>query len=297
MAVPPRRTTRQVFPPVNRCIYCDASNVELTDEHIIPFSLGGIMELPKSSCKPCAKITHAFEYTCARQIFGKFRIRHNIKTRRKKERPTHLTALATDSTGNPKEVILRAADYPTELFLYKFKIAKALIGMPPSANIPLEWEPIGIGSHDEMVAFEKRHGGAFTARVVMQPIEFGRLLAKIAHSYAVAELGLNSFFPLTLDVILGRTDDISYVVGGSYEIAPRVPDAGHLTSIEYRVDPYMKKSLIIVNIRLFASIHTPSYHVVVGRIQEAQHVTTLFDKLQNSPSVQFMLPPGKFHPR
>lgn len=300
MSVPPRRSTRQVFPPVNRCIYCGASNVELTDEHIIPFSLGGIMELPKSSCKPCAKITHEFEYTCARQIFGKFRIRHNIKTRRKKERPTHLTALATIGRGTSeqsiKEVTLSASEYPTELFLYKFKTANVLLGIPPSVNT-LEWEPIGIGSHDEMTAFEKKHGGEFTVRTKMVPIAFGRMLAKIGHSFAVAYLGLDSFQPMTLDVILGRTDNISHVVGGSWEIEPPVPDAGHLVSLEYRIEPYIKRSLILVNIRLFASISTPSYHVVVGRIQEAQHVKTAFEQMKNAPAIQVMLPPGKFPPR
>src|SRR5262245_41766279 len=161
MSIPPRQSTRQVFPPVNRCIYCGASNIVLTDEHIIPFSLGGIMELPKSSCKPCAKVAHEFEYTCARQIFGKFRIRHNLKTRRKKERPTHLTAAAVSPTGKSKQVVLSAQEYPTELFLYKFKTGNRLLGIPASVNT-LEWELVGVSNHEETIAFEKAHGGAFT---------------------------------------------------------------------------------------------------------------------------------------
>lgn len=201
MSISPLRTTRLVFAPVNRCIYCGAVDVELTDEHIIPFALGGIMELPKSSCKRCAKITQTFEHTCARQVFGKFRIRHNIRTRRKKERPTHLEAFVTTNANKPgqvtKKITVDASEYPTELFLYKFKKAGALLGLPPTLNT-LEWEVIGIANPSEMAAFERKHGGQFATRTKMVPIQFGRMLAKIGHSFLVSQIGLNSFHPTTL---------------------------------------------------------------------------------------------------
>ena len=68
------------YPPVGRCIYCGATD-ELTDEHIIPFSLGGVLILDKASCngtKGCNKKTHKFEGVVARQIFGKFRAKHKL---------------------------------------------------------------------------------------------------------------------------------------------------------------------------------------------------------------------------
>jgi hypothetical protein len=91
-----------------------------------------------------------------------------------------------------KSVNLPASEYPTELFLYKFKTAGALFGAPPNVDT-LEWVPVGICDRDEMAAFEKRHGGQFTTRTKMVPIEFGRMLAKIGHSFAVAHLGLHAF--------------------------------------------------------------------------------------------------------
>jgi hypothetical protein len=295
MSIPPLQTTRQVFPPVNCCIYCGAVDVELTTEHIIPFSLDGIMELPKSSCKPCAKITHTFEHTCARQLFGKFRIKHNLRTRRKRERPKELTAYATVNPNKPgqftKTVNLPAKEYPTELFLYKFKMAGALLGAPANVNT-LEWVPVGVANHDEMAEFEKEHGGRFTTRTKMVPIELGRMLAKIGHSFAVANLGLHAFSPLALDVILCRTDNISYVVGGSWDLEPPVPGADHLVSLEYRVEPLIRRSLVVAHIRLFANIQTPSYHVVVGRIQNERHVRTLFEQMQKAETIEIPLPPG-----
>jgi 5-methylcytosine-specific restriction endonuclease McrA len=45
---------------VNRCIYCGTLE-NLTDEHIIPYGLGGRSILPKASCSECSNITTNFE--------------------------------------------------------------------------------------------------------------------------------------------------------------------------------------------------------------------------------------------
>jgi hypothetical protein len=71
--------TTKRYPPVGRCIYCGVS-YDLREEHIVPFSLGGVLILPKASCRKCENITHRFEYTCARQVFGKLTVRHNLAT-------------------------------------------------------------------------------------------------------------------------------------------------------------------------------------------------------------------------
>ncbi|SRR5271163_282192 len=51
------------FPATGECIYCGAlgSEVELTDEHIVPYSLGGNVELLQASCKKCARVTGGLE--------------------------------------------------------------------------------------------------------------------------------------------------------------------------------------------------------------------------------------------
>jgi len=53
-----RETTR--FASQGACIYCGSSD-DLTDEHVVPYGLGGKMILPKSSCRRCAMITGQFE--------------------------------------------------------------------------------------------------------------------------------------------------------------------------------------------------------------------------------------------
>jgi hypothetical protein len=43
------------------CIYCGTSNTVLTDEHVIPSSLGGQHILLGASCRPCADLTDFLE--------------------------------------------------------------------------------------------------------------------------------------------------------------------------------------------------------------------------------------------
>jgi HNH endonuclease len=97
------------YAPVGHCIYCGSDGGEqgLGDEHIVPFSLGGVLVLPKASCRACEAITSAFERRCAHIMYGSFRIREN-QTRRPKERPTKLPMCAT--FGDKGEVYMMPVD-------------------------------------------------------------------------------------------------------------------------------------------------------------------------------------------
>jgi hypothetical protein len=44
------------YPAVNKRVYCGAGNCALSDEHIMPYFLGGVLVLPKASCEECQKI-------------------------------------------------------------------------------------------------------------------------------------------------------------------------------------------------------------------------------------------------
>jgi 5-methylcytosine-specific restriction endonuclease McrA len=58
------------YPPKSHCIYCGKNGVPLTDEHIVPFSLGGQHILQNASCLECADITKKFEQDVARELWG-----------------------------------------------------------------------------------------------------------------------------------------------------------------------------------------------------------------------------------
>src|ERR1700733_13961651 len=78
------------IPSKDKCIYCGKIEVELTDEHFLPLSLGGQHIIEKASCLECADITKKFEQDVARELWGDARISYNAPSRRKKQRPSHI---------------------------------------------------------------------------------------------------------------------------------------------------------------------------------------------------------------
>lgn len=265
------------YPAILRCIYCRDSDIRnLTDEHIFPYSLGGNLVLEKSSCRECANITKKYEQTVARDVFGKFRVRHNIQTRRKKERPQSYPIDINNPDGTSSTIDIPAKSHPSPLFLYKFAPANILHGLSREIDTFL-WIIYCAATSDAIELIEThKWDGKLKIRPV--PIEFARMLAKIAHSHAVAMLGTEAFHPLALDIILCRTDNVSYLVGGNYaaptsstdDLEAPVRGAGHLFSLRYVSGPH-QELFLLGEIRLFASLSSPTYHVIVGKVENQNH--------------------------
>ena len=91
--------------------------------------------------------------------------------------------------------------------------------------------------------------------------EFFRMLAKIAHAYTVAELGLGGFTPFLVPAILGnKLDDSVQYIGGATGTAP----ASRLTHEISHAHHLTRPELVVVRIRLFAALDTPTYIVATG---------------------------------
>lgn len=282
-SVPTRDTKHKHFAAPGACIYCGATG-DLTDEHIIPFSLAGIMIFRDASCRACAKITHAFEYTCGRRVFGDFRMRHKLPTRRKKDRPTHIAIGTKLPDGQKGVAAIPVEEYPAPTMVYAFGQANLLAGFRPGTGI-FKWEALIISSHEEMTAAQKKYNWDTITKLTALPKEYARMLAKIAHSFAVAHLGLDSFRPLAVDVILGESHDFGDVVGGSLDVPPHVPDAGHLLVLHWYIAH--TRFFIVVEIRLFASIGTPTYHVVVGEVHGQENIAAFVQKHGEGQPIEF----------
>lgn len=80
---------RELYPSLGMCIYCGSKD-NLSDEHIIPFALGGNLIFQKASCPDCAKLTSDFELTCLRTMYGPLRLLYGLPTRRPNKRPPKL---------------------------------------------------------------------------------------------------------------------------------------------------------------------------------------------------------------
>lgn len=269
----PELNQKKIFPPVNRCIYCGAhgENVKLDDEHIIPFGLGGKLILPKASCPNCGKITGAtIERQCLRNMLGQLRIRENYPTRKKRERPETLP-MSVETEGRIKFVKAPVGQRPHATIMFAFPRPGILAGLTPeqAANVPLPglWF---YGQQDEAARLwtienypdAKRHGAVAS----FHPVLFQQMLAKIAHSFAVAELGYGKFNPLLAKAIIGEESwQPGYLVGGD---PAQDPPSEYINEIGLRNRTSVKgHPYIVVRIRLFSNLGAPTYYVVVSSLR------------------------------
>jgi hypothetical protein len=258
------------YPPVGRCIYCGDQSSKLGDEHIIAFALGGKDILPKASCPVCARtINKSFETYCSQRMFQSIRLQHNYPTRNPKDRPTHLPMIETfaaDPKFSPTQLV-PVADHPGLAVLFAFEPPGILVRQPPADTYRnIQIHPRAISDTDARVKrlLSAGYKGAKTYEE-FRIWPFVRLLAKIAHGYAVAEYGVDAFQHLLTHVILEEHSVAPYLVGGTPGHWPPEPV---LHRVHTEIHHVGGRSFIIARIRLFAYLvpPVPVYTVVVGEL-------------------------------
>jgi hypothetical protein len=185
-----------------------------------------------------------------------------------------------DKENGGRALNIPVSEFPAPAFLYKCTSAGILEGLPPDCDISGSWQIAVIASDAEMRAFQAKFGQGLLYKFRNVPRQFAQTLAKIGHSYAVTQLGLNTFRPLAIDLILGRTTNLSHVVGGSMDIPSPEPGIGHKLVLGFLVN--YPHAFVIVDLRLFASIGTPAYHIVVGETCNARSTDQLLDMVSKS---------------
>ena len=256
------------YPPVGRCIYCGRDDLPLTDEHIVPYGLGGQVILPDASCKPCAHITGAVvERQCLRNMLGPARIHLGLPTRNKKDRPK--TSLLTVEYGDRHETVeLPYAEIPRAFSLLMLSYPTLLFGIGQDHSGLVHGTKLWTAQvKEDFAAQAARHPRA--TRIIrragsINAFIFARMLAKIAHAFAVAEYGYGRFPHLLPDLILGRQrgDGFNHLVGGTTDILPKGRNT-HEIRLE-RHSSVLGEQFLVARIRLFADLGGPIYFVVVG---------------------------------
>ena len=266
------------YPPVGRCIYCGETRLaagvsRFGDEHIIPFALGGDLILPQASCKKCETlINREIESPILKHEWGHLRDRKGFPTRNRSERKkrTHIAVRSVD--GSPLNIPL--CDHSTPVMMYKFGEARIISGLAAGFD-DARWTITIVGDHDEEMMMQKKYPNWDRAHTfIPRPDRFARFLAKIAHSYFCAEYGVANFTSFVTDIILGKSTDYYYTVGGSLDIPPATTEKGHNFSVAPMV-VHGSRALVNIGLRLFPAATTPIYHVIVGEIdfKNPQHVT------------------------
>lgn len=161
------------------CIYCGAVGVKLTDEHIVPYSLGGSHVLLDASCLHCADMTKKFEQSVARDLWGDTRTSFSAPTRRKRERKSPICI--RDHDDDTEILSVPASEYPAGFVFYKMGKAGLLEGLPDSVDLSGNWQLVMIDDDKRRQTFLEKHPGKLVLKFRHIPDAFGRLLAKIAY--------------------------------------------------------------------------------------------------------------------
>ncbi len=109
------------FPPAKQCIYCGKTDGNLTDEHIIPLSLGGRYILPKATCQTCQNYTSKMELAVARHYLGVPRVVAGIRSRRPNKRPSKVKIGLTRFDGTKFNLMVPLEKAPLLHYVPFFK--------------------------------------------------------------------------------------------------------------------------------------------------------------------------------
>jgi hypothetical protein len=267
----------KIYPAVGVCIYCgslkyeDGSTRRLGDEHIVPAGLGGLLLLKEASCQKCEKITSLVELEWLKSSFYAARVQKRLgrKTNRRL-RETLPLEVVVDGRVITKEISLEK--FPALVVTLLFDTPEALLDQAPVEKILTGG--VAVGMHPAFGELMKEHlaQGIVTLtppRKSATSTQLGRMLAKISHAYAVAELGIEGFNPVLQPIIRGLdTEHLPHYIGGSRDIPQCLPI--HYSLALSVTTSTNGKKFIVVEIRLLSDIQgMPTYRVVVGTPLEA----------------------------
>jgi hypothetical protein len=279
----PTNVQGKKFPVIGggTCIYCgsDGGSKGLTDEHAVPYSLGGNAELLEASCADCGKITSYLDGYLANATYKHFRVHAGVQTR--SGHPGLLPAKFELADGE-RVIDLATPDHPFFLHMPVWKRPGILRGAQPSADFGdakahVYWYiPPNIGQTLDL----KRGELARLEDTTPMPniVTFARAIAKIAYCNAIIRFGLNGFRSLALtDLILGKYPNIPHFVGSKLGDPPPPHARGVRHAADFGSDAIGRMRLLTVYVRLFAHAGTenegmPIYQVVVGA--EGRPITT-----------------------
>jgi hypothetical protein len=261
------------IPSPGACIYCGGafSQNDLTDEHIIPYALGhNTLIFEKASCKSCAAIIQPYEQEVLKKQLGDFRLQIDAPSRtKKKDRPKHVDIpfVAVDASGKiTRDLGSRPCpleEAPLVLNLWQFPEARITLGGARSdSGRGRPWSYFEPRVYEISRKIAKETGEANVAMKLgdVNRSHFLRFLAKTAHAFAVAELGMDGFDPFLNDIILNKSDDLSMYVGGTLPHEEREADPAET----FLIFIGGTEQFVAVYIQFYPLLGSPAYGVVVG---------------------------------
>jgi hypothetical protein len=263
------------YPPADSCIYCGSKvysdlphirRLPLGEEHIVAEGLGGRLKLKNASCKDCEDITGGLvEDDVLGETLKALRVHWGIRGKRRPIPKTLPLTVHRDGRETVEEVEI--ADYPVIFYMPVCGpppiISRGAASLPPIVGMQL----VLLNRNDKLL--RDKYGITQFSTVRWDTVMLCRMLAKIGHSLAMAELGRGLFKPMLLDLILRDHRDSIRLIGGDPELS-EPSNALHELGLGYlRVSG---NDYVVATIRLFAHQGGPTYYVVVGESLESRIV-------------------------
>jgi len=293
-------TAPKLYKPARQCIYCGRHATKLTQEHIIPYGLAAdSLKLPAASCERCAEKTKQFETICLRHMWWPFRTKIGAPSRGKEKpesflmRSIKVREVKADGTLDYEHGTTTSVSperFPLIYVAFTFPAPAVLVDRDPSA--PVDYAIWAAHNPDEMKALGLKDKEGF--RIAPgEPEAFSRLLAKIAHAYAAAELGLDALEPALARYIMGNPMPALKWIGGDTIVQPPRPV---LHDIRWRIQQVGAINYVVVDLRLFSFLGSPQYHVVVGELKRPLDQLPFLKQPLYTIDIQPPLPSGELMP-
>lgn len=248
-------------------MYCE-SNRELSTEHIIPFGLGGKLIFPKSSCEVHRQLTSRFEDFILRRYLSALRSHLSLPSRNPQNRPSSYKLTLRQGPHSWKQKVA-LADHPGVVAFLIFGPPGKVAGY---SREPRAWSVKLIKAEifpDTRGRLARLGADSCEDQVALRGLDLARVVAKIGHGFAVAEMGLGAFEELYVASLITAesVDDWHYWVGG-YERDPMAQ-----TTELHQLGMIRRGNDLSVIVHLFAP-YCPryAYEVIVGRMRTTSNI-------------------------
>jgi hypothetical protein len=203
-------------------------------------------------------------------MFGPLRQLYDLPSRRKKKQPKKLPLkVKYKATDDWTEVLVDQVDYPFLVTFPYFSMPNLISGKQTSSRKGAATNRLWIRGASAYESFFD-HLQRLTLELQVHSImpesqahmeEFCQMLAKVGHSYAVAELGFGKFKPLLLNLIVDK--DLSNCADFIGSLDGDEAPSKNIHELSIYEDN--QRNYILVRMRFLAVLGTPTYHVVVGQ--------------------------------
>ncbi len=252
-----RRTKR-----IGRCIYCGTAEGRLSEEHVTPFGLSGLLVLLEASCERHATITSALEKRILKDMLFAARAALGTRTRRPKDRAKP-HPMFVERAGRIERVDAVWRDHWKAIQLPIFPPPAFVDGRAYESGIECNsMDVFELGERGEEIA--RRHQADRVLPPRYSAEDFARFVAKMAYGYAIERYDLNAFEDVyVLPAMLGESDDIGLWVGCSDRREFPVRQCN--ISLGFRIGP---RDDLAVKVKMFPQFNGAEYVVVIGKVKE-----------------------------